>query len=1080
MSETGHPVYEFGPFRLDARERQLAEDGRPIPLTDKVFELLLLLVQNAGHVLSKAELMARIWPDAVVEENNLTVNVSILRKALGESASDRRYIETVSRRGYRFAGALRAGKKPTPEHAHGAEPRPPELGAANPAPFVGRERELSQLQQWLKRALAGHGRVVFVSGDAGMGKTEFCERFLLAAYHMDSSLLFATGRCLEQYGTREAYLPFLEALRGLLMGLDARYVADLLRLHAPSWCSQFPALLTPALGDRDSAAAGVRSAEPQAANAARMLREFADALEALSSSKPVVLFLEDLHWADPSSSDLLQWLCRRIKRSRILILSTLRAEQVDREEHPLKNIKRELLAHDLCTEFALDLLRSEHIARYLHARFGAHEFPPQLAELVASTSGGHPLFATRLVDMLADRGDITLGENGWHLARPVAELKLGVPVTVRGVIERKLELLEATDRRALQYASVVGAEFSSATLARILAADEVSVEERLDHLSRAHRLVELMSEERLPDGQLTLRYRFAHVLYRQVLYESLASKRRMLLHRQAAEALLVDAGAAAPTLAAQLALHFEAARDFERAIRYAMQAADNAGRLHANREAQQHYDHALALLPELAPSERMGPAILLHYNRGWASYKVGNTTEASREFEAMRQRASDPEFTGSSEPAERARAVVFEYLSEPWRDAFGVQAMPRMPNQDRSMGAAAIECEAYAALSYALLRSNRLDELDERLREFLRLAEASRNEPRISEALAWMAFRQLRAGHLSAAAQLAERSIRGARSLGHERSLSLALYARARVHYLMGEYGAAEQLFLEALELSFEAEGRLGVLLGLGVATVRRGLVSAGLARLTEALGIAKQTELTDSLLHVTRAIAGVLLDLGAWERAKAHLERAVELARGAERRLVQAECHLGLARAYEGLGDRRSADAEFAAAEAARPEHTPENDPQKARSTLYLDAARARYLLRRGELERAADAASRVLEMAALHGSREQRALAHHLMARVELERGDSEAAHANAEAGLRVLTEESSPFVRWKLLAALGIALLRAAKAKAAHGALGPARALIDQLARGIDDSDLRAAWLQSPDVALVLAETSPSQNS
>src|SRR5919205_427162 len=104
MSEAGARVHEFGPFRLDAEERLLLRDGQPVALTDKLFELLLLLVQNRGHALTKAELMDRLWPDTVVEENNLTVNMSLLRKALGEGAAERRYIETLPRRGCRWNG----------------------------------------------------------------------------------------------------------------------------------------------------------------------------------------------------------------------------------------------------------------------------------------------------------------------------------------------------------------------------------------------------------------------------------------------------------------------------------------------------------------------------------------------------------------------------------------------------------------------------------------------------------------------------------------------------------------------------------------------------------------------------------------------------------------------------------------------------------------------------------------------------------------------------------------------------------------------------------------------------------------
>jgi DNA-binding winged helix-turn-helix (wHTH) protein len=100
-------VFEFGPFCVDGVERQLLCEGRPVALTDKVFELLLLFVRNRGRALDKSELMSAIWPDSIVEENNLTVNVSALRKALGDNGSERRYIQTLARRGYRFVADVR-------------------------------------------------------------------------------------------------------------------------------------------------------------------------------------------------------------------------------------------------------------------------------------------------------------------------------------------------------------------------------------------------------------------------------------------------------------------------------------------------------------------------------------------------------------------------------------------------------------------------------------------------------------------------------------------------------------------------------------------------------------------------------------------------------------------------------------------------------------------------------------------------------------------------------------------------------------------------------------------------------------
>src|SRR6185437_13099821 len=143
---------------------------------------------------------------------------------------------------------------------------------------------------------------------------------------------------------------------------------------------------------------------------------------------------------------------------------------------------------------------------------------------------GQPLFATSLAQFLVERGDIAKVGEYWTLTRPLSQLNLEVPLNVRKMLQRKLELLNPDDRRALEYASIQGEEFNSGLLARLLRADIAELEERLDRLDKVHRLIQTMREDELPDGTLSMRYRFAHVLYQNTVYENLVKTRRVLLH----------------------------------------------------------------------------------------------------------------------------------------------------------------------------------------------------------------------------------------------------------------------------------------------------------------------------------------------------------------------------------------------------------------------------------------------------------------------------------------------------------------------------------------------------------------------
>src|SRR5258705_11716175 len=231
----------------------------------------------------------------------------------------------------------------------------------------------------------------------------------------------------------------------------------------------------------------------------RMMREMGDALGMLATSSPIVLLLEGLHWADPSSVDLLRHLCQRIGSQRLLIAGTFRPEDVERSNHPLKSYKAEMQSHNLCEEVALGSLSREHIAAYLDATFSPNDFPPELTALIHEKTEGHPLFATNLLQYLGERGDIAKANAHWSLIRPLSEMDLEAPESVRGMISKKIDALEEEERRALQYASTEGTKFLSTVTAKLLGVDEIDLEERLAHLGKTHRLIETLGEKKVPN-----------------------------------------------------------------------------------------------------------------------------------------------------------------------------------------------------------------------------------------------------------------------------------------------------------------------------------------------------------------------------------------------------------------------------------------------------------------------------------------------------------------------------------------------------------------------------------------------------
>lgn len=683
-----------------------------------------------------------------------------------------------------------------------------------PEAFVGREAEMLRLREVLRRAVEGSGKILFLTGEPGMGKSALAGAFVFHARHEFPQLLVGRGACIEQYGAGEAYLPFLDALSGLLNGPGRERIMAVLSRHAPTWCLQFPAVFgtTSAFEQLQREAIG--------ATKERMLRELGDALGALASAGPVILLLEDLHWSDPSSIDLLRHLGGRVGKQRLLVIGTLRPDDVERTNHPIKNCKRELEAHRVCEEMPLGRLAPEHIARYLDARFAPNDFPPALAHLIHRKTEGHPLFSAALVQLLVERGDIAKFDGPWTITRPLTDQSLEVPESVRGMIRKKIEALDQEDRRVLQYASIQGEEFISSVLAGMLETDELALEQRLDRLERAHRLIETRGEEELPDGSLGIKYRFAHALYQNILYDSVLTKHRVLLHGKAAETLVRHHGDQAARVAGALAIHFERGRSYGRAIECLIQAADVATERYAGAAAEEHYSHALALLEKLPPTARTGTQISLLQRRGTIRLALGRLADAKSDFD-------------------------------------------RVVEQARAAGDARAEGAALNALAHPFLSRylGRADDEMSRAEHALKVAEQTGDSALRAEAMVNLALRHSLMGEPGTAKALFEAAVPLARSAERPAALLRSLTYRGIGHFFQTEFRDAEEMLIEAVDLASRLrDGAMlrTALFFLGWTRGSLGRMSDALATFNELLEMATRNSDTLFLVRVPQRIAWI------------------------------------------------------------------------------------------------------------------------------------------------------------------------------------------------------------------------------
>jgi len=607
----------FAPFALDLVNECLWKGTLAIKLRPKAFAVLEHLLSRPGQLVTKEDLLAAVWQDTFVGDAVLKVAVREIREALCDDPKTPLFIETAHRRGYRFIGRLGGG-------AALAAPAPDV-----PRAFVGRDHALRHLAQRLDHVRAGARRVMFVTGEAGIGKTALLDAFATRVART-AGLRVCSGQCLEQYGMSEAYLPVLDAVRQLCRD-DARAVG-VLRAHAPMWLMQMPSLISAA--DREALARESSGATPE-----RMLREMGDALEALTADAPLVLVLEDLHWSDYSTLDLISYVARRRSPARLMVLATYRPAELVASGHPLKTVKQELLARQQCEELALEYLTRDAVAEHVAARFPGHRFPGELAALIHERTEGSPLFMVNTIDHLVAERLIERTGEGWRLTAALDTVKVGVPDSIRQLIETQIDRLDAHDQRILEAASVAGAEFNAMAVSAGLDEPVADVEARCDELARRHQFIRECGVQVLPAGDTVSRHGFVHAVYRHVFYERVSASRRLLLHRRIGNRGEELYGDRAHEIAAELAMHFERAGDPRVAARFLQLAAHNAILRSAYREAIALSRHGLDLLSTLPDSdERATLELRLHLTlgvpliatQGYAAHDVGHVYKSAR------------------------------------------------------------------------------------------------------------------------------------------------------------------------------------------------------------------------------------------------------------------------------------------------------------------------------------------------------------------------------------------------------------------------------------------------------------------
>ncbi len=444
--------------------------------------------------------------------------------------------------------------------------------------FVGREQELSDLRAWLDEALSGRGRLVLLTGEPGIGKTRLAEE--LATYGRVRGAQVLWGRCYEGEGA-PAYWPWVQTIRSYVYERPVQTLLSELGTGAAD-IAQIVSEVRERLPDLPPPPA----LEPEQARF-RLFDSITTFLKNAARAQPLVLVLDDLHWADKPSLLLLQFLARELRDARFLVLAGYRDAELGRQ-HPLSHTLAELAREQLSQRVVLRGLSEADVARFIQMTAGI-EPAAELVSAVYKETEGNPFFVKEIVSLLATERRLE-----W---RDTTSWTVAIPESVREVVGRRLDRLSDECNRVLAVASVIGREFSLQVLEQVSGIEGDSLLEVLDAALAAR----VISEVPRAIGS----YAFTHALIRETLYDEPSATRRVRLHRQIGEALEGMHGTRLEAHLAELAYHFgEAARgggDVAKAVEYAVRAGERALAIYAWEEAAAHYERALEIL-ELAGS----------------------------------------------------------------------------------------------------------------------------------------------------------------------------------------------------------------------------------------------------------------------------------------------------------------------------------------------------------------------------------------------------------------------------------------------------------------------------------------------
>jgi tetratricopeptide (TPR) repeat protein len=863
--------------------------------------------------------------------------------------------------------------------------------------LVGRDQEIKQLMQHLDSALSEKGTTVFVCGEAGVGKTRLVNEFL--SFAKKKGIKTLSGWCLSEAAV--PYFPFIEAFNTYVSTIRDEKTKSAMtnQLGFTGWLRgpQLPRepkarepFLTPEI-ERD-----------------RTFEVVAEVLLQLSAKEPLILFLDDLHWADNLSLALLHYLSRKCKNSRLLIIGTYRTEELVRtaEErlHPLEETMFSMSREDLLTKMELNRLKQNDFFELLKSIFHS-PFDEEFVKKLYRETEGNPLFALETLNLLVMEGLLSEREGRWTLMSPTE--KIGMPSKVHEVIIRRIARLKREERKLLDLAAVCGYSFNPETLSKTLALDLADVLEKLVEIQQRHKLIRSIDST----------FEFTHQKIREVIYENLQGELRRVYHLKTASCLeQVLSEKMSDDYMADLTFHYVEGGAPEKAFEYLLRLGEKAVNIYANMQAIEYLNKALETTQKTADFATSENLVKIYKLRGRAWLAQGRGMKASDDFKILLQNASN---IGDETMIAEAQLGMGSALSINGKFEEAKLTLMKAIEMARKIGNRLVEGRSLSSLGRCLLFTN-LDDFEE---SRVRLEESSKICKEIGD------------------------KVTGARN-----RILLGLY-----HSWKGDFNLAEEKIKEGLALVEEVGGdyhRLNALFLLGMVQVGKGEYRDAISTLQRSLQLSKDSGIK-YFVNMTLSVLGwVHYDLLDIELALKYHNESLLNNKGPYR-LVD----VGMDYLYKN----DYANAEKCFQEADSRMHLHRLGWWRVKIRIIL--GRGEISLAKGDYTQALKSVEDLLVISEKAGAKKYIAKGLKLKAEILAKMGNVEEAIKSMQNALKLAQQVGNPPLLWQTHYSLGLLLEEQGNTQKANEHHAEAIALLETTASKLNDALLKSSLLTSP---------------